>query len=901
MNREIKKLAKFSATAIFLATLLFLFAGCASNTVAVKETNKDTTGPLDLKLISDLSTTEDAETITVAIRGNRLLTYTSVKQPFPLGVLLYFPETALGDINTELTPDSDIISSIKASELTDKGHTSRIEILLKEDTSFEVTREDTGLDLAFKKTPAAPASAEADTASQDMASEKADVSTAEKRPESATRLESIQSIPQENSINILVNADGTITDYKSFTAESPARIVFDIFNVTSPYKTEQSVPVDSEWVKQVRHYGYPDRLRVVLDTKPEYLSAFYSNSVAKGLLINVGQSAQQPVVSKQEEMPAEASTEAATAEKAPAVVAAEEAPATAEKQVVQVSEKKPAWINRIDFSSEDTGKSTIIVGTTTPVKYNLQKINDKKLLLNLENTKLPDYRKRPLITTRFESAVDRITPFQTPAAKDAALVAIELREAVPYFVEQSDDLLMLHFEASTVPPKPLDEAKLPEWKKVMAQVMAEAKKEKEMEAVKAAAPEIIEGQYTGEKIALNFFDTDIKNAFQILMDVSGKNFAIDKYVTGNVTLNFEKPVPWDQVLDLILKMNRLGMVYEGDIIRIATLKTLKDEITDKEAQMASKQKVEAQEKALEPLVTQYIPVNYANASSDVLPHIVISEGRGKVTVDSRNNQIIITDTAEMIKQAKQTINEIDRVTPQVIIEARIVEASTTFAREIGTSWSGSIGPTGNVYNRDFSMYAANPPAAPLGGLGIGIQKITGTPWVLNATIEASESKGDVKIISAPKIVTLDNIAATIKQGLQYPYNKLDADGNTITEYKDIALELEVTPHVTPDDRVSMKVVVKNNEIGAVLNNEQSFTTKEASTELLVNDGDTVIIGGIRKTRRDSSEEGVPGLKDIPLLGWMFKMKSKESSLEELLIFITPRIVQLEQRRMLVDR
>jgi len=143
----------------------------------------------------------------------------------------------------------------------------------------------------------------------------------------------------------------------------------------------------------------------------------------------------------------------------------------------------------------------------------------------------------------------------------------------------------------------------------------------------------------------------------------------------------------------------------------------------------------------------------------------------------------------------------------------------------------------------------------------------------------------------------DNTAATIKQGLSYPFNKLDADGNTTTEFKDIALELEVTPHVTPDNRISMDLTIKNNEIGAVINNQISFTTKEATTKLLVNDGDTIIIGGIRKTRNDDSVSGVPGFKDIPLLGWFFKTKGKSDTMEELLIFITPRIYQLEQKGM----
>ncbi|MEE8553715.1 MAG: type II and III secretion system protein, partial [Desulfobacterales bacterium] len=141
----------------------------------------------------------------------------------------------------------------------------------------------------------------------------------------------------------------------------------------------------------------------------------------------------------------------------------------------------------------------------------------------------------------------------------------------------------------------------------------------------------------------------------------------------------------------------------------------------------------------------------------------------------------------------------------------------------------------------------------------------------------------------------DNTAASIKQGLAYPYNKLDADGNTVTEFKDIALQLDVTPHVTPDNRIAMKITVQNNEIGAVINDEVSFTTKEATTKLLVDDGDTIIIAGIRKTRKDTGESGVPGLRRIPVIGWLFKEKAKTDDLEELLIFITPRIVTLEQR------
>ena len=179
--------------------------------------------------------------------------------------------------------------------------------------------------------------------------------------------------------------------------------------------------------------------------------------------------------------------------------------------------------------------------------------------------------------------------------------------------------------------------------------------------------------------------------------------------------------------------------------------------------------------------------------------------------------------------------------------------------------------------------------------GFNFIRIAGTPLVLNAKIMAKEVEGDLKIISAPKVVTLDNKKAIIKQGLKYPYNKLDADGNTVTEFVPIDLELEVTPHVTPDKRISMVIKIIKSDLGTIINAQQSFTQKEAETELLVDDGDTVVIGGIIKTSKEIGKQGIPGLNKIPILGWLFKAERKAQRKEELLIFITPRILQLEQR------
>ena len=409
--------------------------------------------------------------------------------------------------------------------------------------------------------------------------------------------------------------------------------------------------------------------------------------------------------------------------------------------------------------------------------------------------------------------------------------------------------------------------------------------------------------YTGEKIALDFYETDIKNVFRILREVSKKNFAIDRGVEGKVTLTLEKPVPWDQVLDLILKMNGLGMTMEGDIIRIAKKGTLDKEEKTRRQKEAEEKKILLQAKkeevALEPLVTEYIPINYASASSEVLPKVkpILTPKRGVISVDDRNNQLIVTDTAETIQQVKEVVRKIDQVTPQVLIEARIVEAQNTFSRAVGVSWSIEGGPSNFISGSDLSydLSAINPPTSTLGQIGFQFSRLYGTPFdVIDARLQASETQGDLNIISAPKILTLNNKKATITQGVRYPYNKL-VDGETRTEFINVDLKLEVEPLVTPDKRIAMKIFVSNNEIGAVINNAQSFTTKEANTELLVNDGETIVIGGIRKTTKRDDVSGVPVFKDIPVIGWMFKSKNVEDTKEELLIFITPNIVQLEQR------
>lgn len=983
------KLVRSFYLSVILFSMIALFAACASQNAAQSKSADEN------KLITDIITSEDAESATVTVKGNQALTYTAIKQVFPLGVLFHFPGASLDNIKTvSYPPENELISSIRATQIDENGKTSRIFVALKKDIPYDIEPDAQGLNIIFpksgkltaKKSPGVQAKMEAQTesvpapaAKPTMSAEKT-VETPQAEPAAvkpmvtpkkpaapATRMMSVSATPLEQNVVISIKADGIVTNYKSFTiSETPPRIVYDIYKLKSPFKGEQRIAVKSDQVRKIRHFGHPEKIRVVLETQKAYLSKYTAKPVDDGLLIYVGQApksasaaAGQATAPQSTAAPKAAAT-LKPVEPAPASTTttqtADASPSTESEQRVPSKHDKTAWLNRIDFASEEAGKSAVIIGTTRPVEYQLTKVDSKRLHLKLINTNLPEYRKRALITTRFQSAVDRITPIYLAKSKET-VIDIELREGVPYFVKQTDEVIRVNFSPSKIPPKPYEDGKLPAWKQVLADpstqpevptadaqpaVMASAVPPagtdqaaaggarlpaadapepvteplkpltvaKDLSKPTGAQKSIAErlssnapaGQrYTGEKISLDFFDTDIKNVFRIIREISGKNFAIDKNVTGKVTLTLDKPVPWDQVLDLVLKMNQLGMTMEGDIIRIATLNSLAQEEKLKQAQLKATQQAEKQKKALEPLVTAYIPVSYSNAQSEVLPHIqtVLTEGRGKASVDTRNNQLILTDTAEKIDQIREIVMKIDQVTPQVVIEARIVEANTSFTRDLGFDWGEITAGPFEVGDAELTLngVASNLPAAdPSALVGFDFVKLTGTPFtIIDAKLLVSETEGKTNIISAPKVVTLDNKKAKIKQGLEVPYLERDSSGNATVRFKNVDLLLEVTPNVTPDDRIVMKIFVTKNDVAEQTQDGPALSTNEAETELLIENGDTIVIGGIVKSTITYGEKGIPGLRKIGVLGWLFKSQSKFDAKNELLIFITPRIVQLKQK------
>ncbi|MGE0084431.1 MAG: type IV pilus secretin PilQ [Desulfococcaceae bacterium] len=1044
------------------------------------------------KYIENVKITDHPQSIDILIQGNQTLTYTSVRQISPMGLILYFSKTRLNATETFFTPPNPVLQSVSASQIVD---TSKIEIYLKKDAFYEIRREGSGMRVSFSKTATMPAASPSPEPLPSYTAESAPVSVSSPAPaftaepvsravSGVNQLQSVYAAKFGDSLKVFVGASSMITNYRSFIIDSPPRIVFDIFNIQSPYSGEKVIPVNTKWVSQIRYYNYSDRVRVILETQAAYLSGFQGIPVENGLLIQMGEGI---VAAPNDRQPAPAETvdagsvsgavrlqsvyatqldkgmlvtvrgsgpissyKTSVTNEPPRIIvdmsgvespyegensfpvdtqwvknvrhqrtadgvqltietrepwlsafsahpdknglvvhigtgqgiadtgmrftASSPPPQPRTSATVPVDSSKPAKVEKIDFLSMDAGKSLLVVGTDRPVQYEVMESGDRKLELKLFNTGLPDRHVRPLITDRFESAVDQINPVRKADMKNTALFAIQLRESVPYFVEQEGGNLKIHFEASSISPKPVTSIPTIAVSPAPPASSAPAAAALPPAASVSATPPVSDGtaalspdaglktpdptsaptegmtdadtgfsvdevpEYTGEKIALDFYETDIKNVFRILREISGRNFAVDKDVTGKVTLTLAEPVPWDQVLDLILKMNQLGKTAEGNIIRIATRKTLDDEEKMRQDKRTAELTLRDQQKQMEPLITEYIPVNYSKAKAEIAPHIekILTKDRGSVSVDDRTNMIILTDTADRIKQGKDLIRKLDRVTPQVIIEARIVEASESFSRKVGTQWEMAIGvqsvgttdeeADGDVaagvtgltdevaemiaervgvgrqkgYNELGGTYGFNtamnfPVAADdYGSFGFNFVRVAGTPLLLNAKLQAMESQGEGKIVSAPKIVTLDNKKAVIRQGVAWPYQTVE-DGEVSLNFKDVDLLLEVTPHVTPDNRIAMTINITKNDIGDMIEGQQSFNTKEAQTELLVNDGDTVVIGGIIKTTQTDSTTGIPGLAKIPILGWLFKKAEKTERKEELLIFITPRIVQLEQR------
>ena len=423
--------------------------------------------------------------------------------------------------------------------------------------------------------------------------------------------------------------------------------------------------------------------------------------------------------------------------------------------------------------------------------------------------------------------------------------------------------------------------------------------------------------FKGQPISVDFQDADIRQVLRIIAEVSKLNIVVSEKVKGRVTLRLEK-VPWDQVLDLILQTYQLGMIKKGNVIRIAPIEQLK-----REQQMLIEVKEALQKKErVEPLITEEIQVNYGKASDFIKQIKEIKSDRGKITYDVFSNRIIMTDTKDRIKKARALIKSLDIPPRQVMIEARIVEVSTEFSRELGIQWGGSFerrtsmnwqslyGGTGAVGTtptlsgedqvtigeeviKNFPLIVSLPPTGAYGGIGLTLGRLgKATKLGLDIKLQAMESRGIVHILSTPKVITMDNQEAVISQGIEIPY-QTTSEAGTRTEFREATLKLTVKPHITPDKKVRMELKVNKDSPGEWRAGMDSIPIekKELQTKLLVSNGETVVIGGIISEEKHRTVQRVPFFSRVPILGLLFQNKIASTRKRELMIFITPTLVE----------
>lgn len=432
------------------------------------------------------------------------------------------------------------------------------------------------------------------------------------------------------------------------------------------------------------------------------------------------------------------------------------------------------------------------------------------------------------------------------------------------------------------------------------QAQEEQAKAAEEQEKKDKAEPVTPPKYIGRRVSLDFQDADIANVIRLIADVSNLNIVLGEDIRGKVTLKLIN-VPWDQALDMILKMNNLGQIREGNIVRIATLSNIARQ-QDEEAK-AKETKIRAED-----LLTRIVYVNYGKARDLLDPIKKILSSRGDVTIDERTNALIVKDIEKNLDEIARLVKKIDTETPQVVIEVRIVQVAPTFNRSLGIQWGASArdvrngnilglsggggGPTA-VFGTPDPSFAVNLPAASnFGGLGFNFGRFTDNPINLDLRLSAGESQGLTRVVSTPKVSVLNNQEAKIEQGESIPFSTTSQAG-TQTTFVDANLTLLVTPHISPDGGIIMKVKVTKNAPGETRPGAAgpSILKKEATTNVLVKDGETTVIGGIYETTKTDSTSGIPFLMDIPGLGWLFKTTTKREDISELLVFLTPRIMK----------
>jgi type IV pilus assembly protein PilQ len=729
------------------------------------------------------------------------------------------------------------------------------------------------------------------------------------QPGTQVLLNKIEPREVDGRTEITIEGSEPILQYTSFQLTEPLRLVVDISDAAIG-NFQDKITVNSG---------------AVADITPSQ-----KDNIAR-LEIGLSQTVESKVYQSGGKLVVELSKPAEEARTAPEAVTPkqEQAPAPVTSEPAQPEVGTATVVTAVRASAGKEGVKVVITadGTMVPKAF---MVPGNKLVIDIPGVRS---RVRPRVIPVRKAGLDKVRVGQH---EQMVRVVLDLTKALQYTVTPEGNTVLIAMDA--VPAAKAEEKPPQERSAAQAQEAAPVV-EKEMpappqEAAAAAPPprqEHVEAakkepagfetalltggasKFTGRKISLDLQDADLVNVMRLFAEVANLNIILAPDVKGKVTVRMVN-IPWDQAMDIILKMNGLGYALEDNILRIASVGAL-----TKEAEEEVRAK-EAKKKA-EDLITRIVPINYSTASAIEGTIKKSLSPRGETVTDVRTNTLIVKDISRNVEEVVNLIRLLDKPIPQVMIEARIVEASLNFNRSLGIQWGGNFkadaahgNPTGLVFpntggvtggptmgltpsgNGNFLVNMPAPAGAGTGGGAVGftfgsISKALNLDLVLSAL----ESTGEGKVISTPRVSALDNKEAKIEQGVSIPFSTTSASGTQI-QFIDAKLSLIVTPHATPDNKIFLKIQATKNAPDTSLlgaSGQPSIRKNEATTEILLADGETAVIGGILIIDRGVTYTKVPFLADLPLIGWLFKSKVSREEKRELMIFITPRVVKQE--------
>ena len=671
----------------------------------------------------------------------------------------------------------------------------------------------------------------------------------------AATIQSIEfsSLPGDKT-EIRLTFDGTPPEPTGYTIEQPARIVLDMPGVLSELD-EKHHNLGICNARRVSIISTKDRTRAIVNLTQ--LVSYETEVRGNTLYLLVGADSASEMPSQREV----ASTDITDPT----------------QHTVASSE-----ILDVDFRRGEKGDGRVIIKLSNPkVPVNVAGDGDR-IRVEIRNTTLPNDLQRRLDVSDFATPVQIVD-----AVQEGPNVVLTVRAVgdFDYLAYQADDTL-------TVNVNPLTEEEVE-----LRQDMF---------------------RFTGEMLSLNFQDIEVRSVLQLIADFTDLNLVASDTVTGRITLRL-KNVPWDQALDLILRTKGLDKRQDGNVLLVAPA-----------AEIAAREKLQLENQKqiseLAPLRTEFIQIRYAsatelfelfnNAGSESSNQSMLSD-RGSVIVDERTNSIILTDTAARLDEFRRVIAQLDVPVRQVLIEARIVTANANFSEELGIRWGGgalknvglpatwrfggslnTLGELQDILLDPLGQGSISTPGdlvVDLGVTGSGASSfgigITGEGYLLDLELSALTSEGHAEVVARPKVITADKSTAMIESGVEIPYQEATSSGATSTSFKDAVLSLEVTPQITPDDRIIMELNVKQDTVGVIFNGVPSINTNEIETEVLVDNGQTIVLGGVFQTDKNISTTKTPFLGDLPYIGRLFRRTVERDDKQELLIFITPRIIQ----------